>query len=127
MRYTDISLGTYGEYSTENYGGHCILLQIGDITLWFSYKTVVAFQAAGRIRVVRKNEWGPTTGKHLRWIDDGEKEKRVPGEEFQRQLDYLLDHYHLIGLEADETIIKVKRKPYPEKPDITAAVILGMQ
>lgn len=55
------------------------------LTLWFSYNTIIGFQLNGR-RVVRENLWGPTTGRHLNWIDDGDKEKRVSGDEFDRRL-----------------------------------------
>ena len=51
---------------------------VGDLTLWFSYQTCVAFNAHdGNGPVVRKNEWGPTTGKHLNYIDNMRKDTRV--------------------------------------------------
>lgn len=62
------------------------VLTIGDLTLWFSYKTCVAFMAPGRGRVVRKNQWGPTTGRHLNWIDAGTVRPRVDGATFEREL-----------------------------------------
>lgn len=59
---------------------------VGEITLWFSYRTCVAFQEAfGRI-IVRENDWGPTTGKHLGMIGTGRREDRIPGVEFERLL-----------------------------------------
>lgn len=39
--------------------------------LWFSYNTLVAFQTERSGLVVRQNDWGPTTGKHLNEIDGG--------------------------------------------------------
>jgi hypothetical protein len=74
----------YGQYSSDNYGAHSLVVELGDLTVWFSYKTAVAFQVDGQPRVVRQNEWGPTTGKHLRWIDGDDKSSRVPGYEFER-------------------------------------------
>ena len=76
---------TYGKYSSSNYGAHA--LQFRDATgnvYWFSYSTLVAFMAVGHNRVVRENDWGPTTGKHLNWIDGGAKDRRIPGEQFER-------------------------------------------
>jgi hypothetical protein len=54
---------------------------------WFSYQTCVAFQDwnAGNL-TVRQNEWGPTTGKHLNYIDGGATSARVDGPTFEARL-----------------------------------------
>jgi len=75
----------YGKYSSSNYGAHSLAVTVGSLTIYFSYKTPIAFCTGGR-RYVRENEWGPTTGKHLNWIDDGEKKNRIPGEQFEEML-----------------------------------------
>ena len=76
----------YGQYSSDNYGAHTLYVEVGPLTVWFSYTTPVAFRAPGTPTIVRQNEWGPTTGKHLKWID-GQSSKtgkdRVSGEQFQ--------------------------------------------
>ena len=59
---------------------------LGRLTVWFSYKTPVAFQVGGNPRVVRDNTWGPTTGAHLNEIDGGNKAARIPGEAFEARL-----------------------------------------
>lgn len=59
-------------------------VDLPEVTVWFSYRTPVAFQARGFERVVRENDWGPTTGKHLNAIDGGNKKSRVNAQEFQR-------------------------------------------
>ena len=54
-------------------------------TLWFSYRTVVAFQRGWGPIVVRENSWSTTTGKHLNYIDGGDaaaKRKRLSGDAF---------------------------------------------
>ena len=79
------SIHTYGNYSSSNYGAHALRVSFGSLTVYFSYKTPVAFETPGR-RVVRENDWGPTTGKHLNWIDYGDKKARVPGAEFAQAL-----------------------------------------
>lgn len=56
---------------------------VGDVTVWFSYRSPVGFMSPGTGRVVRENDWGPTTGRHLNWITDG---PRVPGETFNEML-----------------------------------------
>ncbi len=53
-----------------------------NMTLWFSYHTLVAFRV-GSVKVVHKNVWSNTTGKHLNAIDGGDKESRVDAETFK--------------------------------------------
>lgn len=60
---------------------------VGEVTIWFSYKTAVEFMAPGYGRVVRRNVWAQTTGKHLNHIDNGRKEARVDGDTFSSLLE----------------------------------------
>lgn len=76
---------TYGEYASGNYGAHALAVTVGSLRVYFSYRTPVAYETPGR-RVVRENDWGPTTGKHLNWIDGGNKADRVSGAEFEQAL-----------------------------------------
>ena len=81
------SFESYGQYSSDNYGAHALVFTLpwgGHI--WVSYKTPVAFAKNGK-RVVRQNAWGPTTGKHLNWIDAGDHKARVTGPEFKAALE----------------------------------------
>ena len=59
-------------------------MDVGPVRVWISYRTPVAFQVDGHSRVVRQNDWSTTTGKHLNWIDGGDKKSRVDGETFER-------------------------------------------
>ena len=61
--------------------------------MYYSYKTPVAFAVLNTAGVeeelyVRKNEWGRTTGKHLKWIDGktakDARSSRMSGENFLR-------------------------------------------
>lgn len=78
-------ISSYGQYSSDNYGAHTLRVDMPNLTVWFSYQTPVAFIANGGRLVVRQNEWGPTTGKHLNWIEQrtGFSGKRVSGSEFE--------------------------------------------
>lgn len=76
---------TYGDYASDNYGAHALRFDIGRLTIYFSYRTPVAFRHNGRLHV-RQNTWGPTTGKHLNWIDGGNKAGRISGAEFEELL-----------------------------------------
>lgn len=59
----------YGEYSSDNYGAHTLCFETPQGKYWFSYDTLVAFEMCGEFHII-KNYWGPTTGKHLNWIND---------------------------------------------------------
>lgn len=85
----------YGEYSSDNYGAHSMRLEVGCLTFYFSYDTVVAFRSPETGRVVRENSWGATTGKHLNWIDDGDKKARLASVDFDKALAKVLKKYKL--------------------------------
>lgn len=87
------SFRTYGKYSSDNYGAHALMFDVPGVgEFYFSYKTCVAFRTVEFGLVVRSNDWGPTTGKHLNAIDGGgsAKGKRLPGEEFEQRLSAIL-------------------------------------
>lgn len=65
------------------------LVEVGSLQLAFSYKTVIGFNDAWSGWVLRENEWGPITGKHLNWLNTDAD--RVPGEEFEALLATVLD------------------------------------
>lgn len=90
-----ISKRNYGNYSSDNYGAHSLEVNIGNLTLYFSYDTVIAFSTYETGRVVSQNDWGTTTGKHLNWIDGGNKARRLPREQFEAQLAEVLKKHNL--------------------------------
>ena len=69
----------YANYS-NNYGIHALVFSQNGNDFYFSYDTLIAFTCPTGL-VIRENEWGPTTGKHLNAIDE-DKKKRVTGDEF---------------------------------------------
>lgn len=79
---------TYGNYASKNYGAHALVFSLNGADFYFSYTTLVAFRtASGHGTVIRENDWGPTTGKHLNAIDGGSKDakkRRVSGEDFAK-------------------------------------------
>lgn len=80
------SISSYGEYSSDNYGAHTLKVHFMSVTLYYSYRTIIAFSSPHDGLVVCENQWGPTTGKHLNWIDGGDKKSRVNRREFQEKL-----------------------------------------
>lgn len=83
---------SYGNYSSSNYGVHCLKFVIGNLHLWYSYDTPIAFETPATGLVIRENAWGPTTGKHLNWIDSN-KQRRISGEAFEQKLAETIQSY----------------------------------
>ena len=71
-------------YSSSNYGAHSLAISIGNLELYFSYDTVVAFRYKGKT-YVSENCWGATTGKHLNAIEP-DKKRRIKREVFKNLL-----------------------------------------
>ena len=79
------NFSSYGDYSSDNYGEHSLCFtDPQDRDFYYSYKTLVAFRTCKTGLVVIKNYWSTTTGKHLNWIDGGDKKGRVNQEEFDK-------------------------------------------
>lgn len=78
-------------------------VRVGKITIYFSYETPIAFHHPATGEVVRENDWGPTTGKHLNWVD-GNASKRVTGREFERRLRTVLEAGEHV-IEAEELFV----------------------
>jgi hypothetical protein len=82
----NVRFWNYGIYSSDNYGAHSMAFEDANGNCyWFSYKTLVAFQKRFGQRYVHKNIWGTTTGKHLNWIDGGDKKNRLDSDEFRQK------------------------------------------
>jgi len=81
------TIGSYGNYSNDNYGLNTMKVSVPGLTLYYSYETIVAFYTWDTGLVVCENVWSVTTGKHLNWIDGGDKKGRLPVEEFDKQLE----------------------------------------
>lgn len=52
-----------------------------DFRIAFSYQTAVGVYRTGKGWLVAESQWGPTTGKHLNYLDGGDKSARVPVED----------------------------------------------
>jgi len=73
----------YGGYD-GNYGCHSMSFSFMGCTFWFSYSTLIAFKIKDYNQVMRENEWGPTTGRHMAHAAQSCRtfQNRVPYEEF---------------------------------------------
>lgn len=90
QKITDIKKWNYGVYSSDNYGAHTQAIEIGTRKIYFSYDTIIAFCGTNSkgeyFNCVHCNDWGTTTGKHLNFIDGGNKGMRLSDDEFNKQL-----------------------------------------
>ena len=71
-------------------------VSVGNLTLNFSYNTVIAFNSPFSGFVISQNIWSVTTGRHLNEISP-DKNIRIPNEEFNQKLSEVLKHYGLNG------------------------------
>lgn len=89
----DVKKWNYGEYSNDNYGANTIAIKLGNRTVYYSYNTVVAFSGKNSLGeefdCISENIWGPTTGKHLNFINPNKK-VRLPRKEFENKLQEFL-------------------------------------
>ena len=69
---------------------------IGDLTLYFSYQTVIAFDSPKTGFVISENVWSMTTGRHLNEINP-DKSIRLPNAVFLIKLSGMLQAYGLEG------------------------------
>ena len=98
------TITAYGQYKSGNYGAHSLRVSFpSGFTLWYSYETVIAFSSKYGRRV-RRNDWSTTTGKHLNWIDEGAKDDRLSGAQFEALLRAELQARGLADIENGEHI-----------------------
>lgn len=90
-------ISSYGDYGA-NYGMNALEVAYDRLTLYFSYKTLVAFYTPQSGLVVHQNYWSRTTGKHLNCIDS-DKSRRVSAETFER-----LWQTHVVGVVVDSKL-----------------------
>lgn len=86
------TISSYGQYSNDNYGAHTLKVDLGEITLYYSYETIVAYEDDRDGLVCSTNIWGTTTGKHLNWIQSL-KSKRIDNVEFCEMLGRAIERH----------------------------------
>jgi len=95
MYYTNID-GIDNNFDIETFskGNNNRKVTIGDLELFYSYRTVIAFNRAHWPTVIAQNQWGSTTGRHLNDVNP-DKSIRLPYKEFKQQLKELLEELGL--------------------------------
>lgn len=86
----------------KGYSSDMTIVTIGNLKLYFSYSTIVAFEDRGEL-FISENIWSMTTGKHLNWISP-HKDLRMEYNEFEKELIKVLEEKNLVeGVISDET------------------------
>lgn len=84
------TISTYVNYESNHYGAHALRVDFEQFTLYYSYKTIVAYYDHQDGLVCSTNAWGVTTGKHLNWIEPNKK-NRVENGKFNVMLKEMLE------------------------------------
>lgn len=87
------TMQSYGDYSSDNYGAHSLCVELGGLSIYFSYHTPVAYRGSEGL-VISENCWSTTTGKHLNWICP-DKSRRIPNDEFNLRFHAELEKHGL--------------------------------
>ncbi len=77
------------------YAVNTLQLNIKDLTLYYSYETIIGFHTTYDGLIVCENIWSNTTGKYLNSICP-DKKRRLPYTEFLTRLEAVQRKYNLI-------------------------------
>ena len=103
-----MNLPKFETYCQNTTAGNALRFDFGGVLqVWFSYQTPVAYSVMDGPKRVRRNEWGPTTGKHLNAIDGGDKPSRIDGGQFESSLSKLLEHPTFAGSDINSIMSAV--------------------
>lgn len=92
------------------------IVSFDGVAIAFSYETMIGFSVPGHEWAIRENNWGPTTGKHLNYLDP-DKKKRIPYDEFTTLYHERTTRYRREGILASLKLPLVlfdNRKPYAD-------------
>ncbi len=66
------------------YDNNYTAVSIGNVTLHFSYETLIGVEDGDTVLARKNTEWGTTTGKHLNRVQP-DKDKRLDPQEFEEK------------------------------------------
>lgn len=108
--------------------GKLTRLYLGDIVIWFSYETPVAYRVPGIAGVIVSDKgWSQTTRRHLGFIDG--KRAPIPHEDFERGLTAIQDGTaQALGSESAiiRTIAKLVEQADAARGERVAAISRGL-
>lgn len=71
-------------------------IEIGNIEIFVSYGTVIAYRTPEAGLVARENDWSNTTGQHMSAIPGNVKEDRINGTLFEEKFNKMLEDHGLL-------------------------------
>jgi len=116
----------YVRYANDNYGAHAIEIRFSRLRIFYSYQTPIAFFHPEFGLVARKNDWGPTTARHLRAaVGDTVRESRLDGSLFEQKLAEaeMVEQHYILGVLQKE--FRVKQRKAARKPHEGRLLRLG--
>lgn len=81
------------------------IVEIGNGKLWlaFSYSTPIGFFSMGMGGcAISKNEWGPTTGKHINYLKAHYLHKQLERDEFETELSKLISRVNITSAGVED-------------------------
>lgn len=90
------SFQSYANYANKSSAYNSLQFFLPNVTLWFSYGSLVAFKPLGNPTIISENIWGNTSGKHINLIEPNKK-NRIPRELFK----LLWDEFESTGMIAN--------------------------
>jgi hypothetical protein len=89
-----INIFNYVKNTGKNYGCNSLCIEFPNLSVYFSYNTIIAFKTDNKL-IVCENVFSTTTGKHLNIIDGGQKESRLKHDNFKNRLNDILTDFNL--------------------------------
>ncbi len=86
-----------GKVWVDQFGAtnNAVEVGFGNVSLYFSYKTLIAYRDPEDGLVVCENVWSSTTGKHLNYVDGGNKSERLKTDAFEANVKGMLKRHNL--------------------------------
>lgn len=83
MNIKDLNVESYGKNRDNNYGVNSLMVELEDITLYYSYNTIIGLHSYKLgLKIVSSNVWSHTTGKHINTLK-GRGFKEIKNKEFK--------------------------------------------
>lgn len=88
------TITSYGGYKQSSGSTiNCLLLTVGSLRVYYSYRTPIAFYDVNNNLIVRENEWGPMTAKHISWLPKTDL-PQLPSAQFDAALVKHMENYN---------------------------------
>jgi len=91
----ELDIGKFGIW-IHPISQNCIAVEIGKLTVYFSFRTPIAFRKKAQPRRVCENVWGEVTEKHMAFVEAGKSTDRIKKYDFEKKLKKALSENFLV-------------------------------